>query len=49
MGFESRFGRRTGSLIDEEGGEVITLARKGNLDILKCWFKAAPFGRQDVR
>ena len=49
MGFESRFGRRAGALIDEESGEVIPLARKGNLYILKCWLKAAPFGRPDVR
>jgi hypothetical protein len=49
MGFESRFGRRAGALIDEESGEVIPLERKGNLYILKCWLKAAPFGRPDVR
>ena len=49
MGFESRFGRRAGALIDEESGEVIPLARKGNLYILKCWLKAAPFGWLDVR
>ena len=49
MGFESRFGRRADALIDEESGEVIPLERKGNLYILKCWLKAAPFGRPDVR
>ena len=46
MGFESRFGRVAGALIDEESGEVIPLERKGNLYVLKCWLKAAPFGRQ---
>ena len=49
MGFESRFGRRAGALIDEESGEVIPLERKGNLYVLKCWLKAAPFGRPDTR
>ena len=49
MGFESRFGRRAGALIDEESGEVIPLQRKGNLYVLKCWLKAAPFGRPDTR
>ena len=47
MGFESRFGRIAGALIDEETGEVVPLQRKGNLYVLKCWLKAAPFGRQD--
>ena len=47
MGFESRFGRKAGALIDEESGEVIPLQRKGNLYVLKCWLKAAPFGRQE--
>ena len=47
MGFESRFGRRAGALIDEESGEVIPLQRKGNLYVLKCWLKAAPFGRPE--
>ena len=46
MGFESRFGRVAGALIDEETGEVVPLQRKGNLYVLKCWLKAAPFGRQ---
>ena len=49
MGFESRFGRVAGALIDEETGEVIPLQRKGNLYVLKCWIKAAPFGRQEPR
>ena len=49
MGFESRFGRRAGALIVEESGEVIPLQRKGNLYVLKCWLKAAPFGRQESR
>ena len=47
MGFKSTFGRVAGALIDEETGEVIPLQRKGNLYVLKCWLKAAPFGRQD--
>ncbi len=49
MGFESRFGRVAGALIDEESGEVIPLQRKGNLYVLKCWLRAAPFGRQESR
>ena len=49
MGFESRFGRLAGVLIDEETEEVIPLERKGNLYVLKCWLKAAPFGRPDQR
>jgi hypothetical protein len=47
MGFESRFGRTMGALIDEETGEVVPLRRKGNLYVLRCWLKAAPFGRQE--
>jgi hypothetical protein len=47
MGFESRFGRRAGALIDEDTGDVIPLQRKGNLYVLKCWIKAAPFHRQE--
>ena len=49
MGFESRFGRVAGALIDESTGDVIPLERKGNLYVLKCWLKAAPFGRQGAR
>ena len=49
MGFESRFGRSAGALIDEETGEVVPLLRKGNLYVLKCWLKAAPFGRPESR
>jgi hypothetical protein len=49
MGFESRFRRRAGVLIDEESGDIIPLQRKGNLYVLKCWLKAAPFGRQESR
>ena len=49
MGFESRFGRRAGVLIDEESGDIIPLQRKGNLYVLKCWLKAAPFGRPESR
>ena len=49
MGFESRFGRRAGALIDEESGEVIPMQRKGNLYVIKCWLKASPFGRPEFR
>ena len=49
MGFESRFGRTMGALIDEETGEVVPLKRKGNLYVLRCWVKAAPFGRPENR
>ena len=49
MGFESRFGRLAGALIDEESEEVIPLERKGNLYVLKCWIRAAPFGGQERR
>ena len=49
MGFESRFGRLAGALIDEETQEVIPLQRKGNLCVLKCLLKAAPFVRPEVR
>ena len=34
-------------VIDEETGEVIPLRGKGNLYVLRCWLKAAPFGRQE--
>ena len=49
MGYESRFGKLAGALIDDETGDVIPLIRKGNLYVLKCWLRAAPasFGRQD--
>ena len=40
MGFESRFGRLAVALSDEETQEVISLQRKGNLYVLKCWRKA---------
>ena len=49
MGFESRFGRLAGALIDEETEEVIPLQRKGNPYVLKCWLKAAPFGGPEKR
>ena len=49
MGSESRFGQVAGALIDEATQEVISLQRKGNLYVLKCWLKAVPFGRQDIR
>ena len=49
MGFESRFGRLAGALIDEETQDVIPLHRKGNLYVFKCWLRAAPFGRSETR
>ena len=49
MGFESRFGRVAGALIHEETEEVIPQERKGNLYVLKCWLRAAPFARQESR
>ena len=49
MGSESRFGRVAGAPIDEVTDEVIPLENKGNLYVLKCWLKAAPFGRPEVR
>ena len=52
MGFESRFGRTMGCLIDEQSGEVIPFRRKWNLYVLRCWLRAAPaapFGRQEDR
>ena len=39
-GFESRFGRKAGALIDEVTEEVIPLERKGNLYVLRCWMRA---------
>ena len=48
MGFESRFGRVAAAIIDEVTNEVIPLERKGNLYVLKCWRKAAHFGRPEV-
>jgi hypothetical protein len=47
MGFESRLGRRAGALVCETTGEVVPLARKGNLYVLRVWVKAAPLGWQD--
>ena len=47
MGFEGRFGRRAGALVCETTGEIIPLARKGNLYVLRVWVKAAPFGRPE--
>ena len=49
IGFESRFGRTMGALIHEDNGEIIPLKRKGNLYVLRCWLKAAPFGRPEAR
>ena len=48
MGFESRFGATMGCLIDTTSGEVIPLQRRGNLYVLRCWIRAAPFGRPET-
>ena len=48
MGFESRFGATMGCLIDTTTGEVIPLQRRGNLYVLRCWIRAAPFGRPET-
>ena len=36
-GFESRFGKTAGCLIDSGSCEIIPLHRRGNLYFLKCW------------
>ena len=41
MGFESRFGRVAGCLIDTNSGEVIRLIRKGSLYVLRAWIRSA--------
>ena len=46
MGFESRFGKYAGALIDSSTGEWIPLLRKGNLYVLKAWIRSDPFVRQ---
>ena len=51
LGFESRFGKSAGALVDGHSGEVIPLHRVGNLYMLRAWIRAAPnkaqpFGRQ---
>ena len=50
MGFESRFGKHAGALVDSYTEEVIPLHRVGNLYMLRAWTKSAPdpnssFGR----
>ena len=45
-GFESRFGKTAGCLIDCETGEVIPLHRRGNLYYLKTWIRGAPDANQ---
>ena len=45
MGYESRFGKWAGALIDSVSGEVIPLQRKGNFYTLKVWVKADSFIR----
>ena len=49
MGFESRFARTAGALIDVVTNEVAPLQRKGNLFVFRCWFKSARFARQEIR
>ena len=51
LGFESRFGKSAGALVDGQSGEIIPLHRVGNLYMLRAWIRAAPdhtqpFGRQ---
>ena len=47
LGYESRFGKLAGALIDNESGEVIPLLRRSNLYVLKAWVRAANFGRPE--
>ena len=47
MGFESRFGRYAGVLVNKNAREVIPLVRKGKLYVRKALIGAAPFGRPD--
>ena len=47
LGYESRFGKLAGALIDNTSGEVIPLVRKGNLYVFKAWVRAATFGRPE--
>ena len=49
IGFEVRFGRTMGALIDEETGEVVPLKRKGNLYVPRCCLRAPPFDGQESR
>ena len=42
LGFESRFGKHAGALVDTWSGEVIPLRRVGNLYMLRAWIRAAP-------
>ena len=42
LGFESRFGKHAGALVDTNNGEVIPLHRVGNLYMLRAWIRAAP-------
>ena len=49
MGFEPRFGRTMGALIENKTGEVVPLKKKGNMYILFWWLRAAPFGGREVR
>jgi hypothetical protein len=42
LGFESRFGKTAGALVDKWTGEVIPLRRVGNLYMLRAWIRAAP-------
>ena len=42
LGYESRFGKHAGFLIEVHTGEIIPLRRVGNLYMLRVWVKAAP-------
>ena len=42
MGYESRFGKYYGALIDSNSGELIPLHRGGDLYMLRTWIRSAP-------
>ena len=42
MGYESRFGKYAGALLDSNSAEVIPLHRVGDLYMLRTWIRAAP-------
>ena len=41
MGFESRFGKDYGALVEAETGEITPLHRQGNLCRLRVWLSSA--------
>ena len=44
IGFESRFGKHYGALVDVDTGDVTPLHRRGQLYFLRVWVRAAPDG-----